>query len=85
MSHDGNDWTPTHDDLLWLAHMLELLREGGLLVYPATGLMYKVSHKNKTLTLQNPGFLKVPENRKLHEMTKIVAGFFYYEVKEATQ
>ncbi len=78
-------YDPTDVDLVWMANVLEITNEGALMVFPNTGLIYKVSHLNKSLTLQNPSKLADPTCQQLHEMTAVVASFFMYSVKEATQ
>lgn len=47
-------YTPTPTDLQWAKQTMSMIAEGGVLAYPATKVIYTVSHKNKTLTLQNP-------------------------------
>ena len=78
-------YQPTEIDLIWFAQTLEIMNEGGLLVFPSSGLIYKVSHDHKTLTLQNPAKLQETICRELHAMTETVAAFFGYVTKEATQ
>lgn len=78
-------YEPTEVDLLWMAGVLEMIHEGGLIVFPSSGLIYKVSHQKRTLTLQNVDRLKDTVCATLHLMTTAVAARFSYEVKEATQ
>lgn len=78
-------YEPNDTDLSWMAGLLEMTTEGAIMVYPSSGLIYKISHVNKTLTLQNPARLADRECKRLHETTTVVAAFFMYEMKEATQ
>lgn len=78
-------YDPTEVDLLWMANIISMTKEGATIIFPSSGLVYKVSHLKRTLTLQNTSKLADPECKKLHEMTTVVAGFFMYETKEATQ
>jgi hypothetical protein len=77
------NYDPKDVDLAWMAGVLEMTNEGAVIVYPSTGLIYKLSHSNRTLMLINPAKLDDPECRKLHERTAIVAEFFHYTVGEA--
>jgi hypothetical protein len=62
-------YTPTAVDLQWARQMITLLAEGATLVYPATQMIYCVSHKNKTLILQNPNQLLIFPSFVIHYQT----------------
>lgn len=57
ISHSFAYYTPEPQDIKWARRVLSLLNEGGILVYPQTKAIYKVSHKDKTLILQNEEIL----------------------------
>jgi hypothetical protein len=75
-------YDPKDVDLAWMAGVLEMCNEGAVIVFPNTGLIYRVSHVNRMLTLTNPAKLLDPECRELHDRTAIVADFFHYGVEE---
>jgi hypothetical protein len=76
-------YEPRDIDLAWMAGVLEMVNDGAVIVYPSTGLIYKVSHTTRTLILVNPAKLDDRDCRDVHERTIVVAGFFNYTVKEA--
>ncbi len=46
-------YKPVPKDLDWAKQMLDALRDGGVLTFPASQLTYHVDHEHKALTLQN--------------------------------
>lgn len=73
-------YDPTEQDVVWAYTMLNLLKEGGVLVYPASGFIYKVNHQARSLSLQQPKTLTTPDEIELHDRTKLVFGVVNYEV-----
>lgn len=62
-------YEPTNEDLHWAATMMAVLNNGALLVYPNCGLVYRVEHTNKVLTLENPILLLNKKILKIHKKT----------------
>lgn len=75
-------YTPRDVDIAWARRMMRLIRDGGILSYPSTGLVYRVDHAAKTLTLLNPDMLMHFESFVVHEQTKTVFDLIGYEVGE---
>lgn len=73
-------YIPTQEEVDWTLGMLLEVEDGGLLVMPRIGLVYKVDHENKTLTLQNKMLLAVPDALVLHLQTKEVLNVLHYEI-----
>lgn len=73
-------WLPSMFDVMWADSVLSMVKEGGIIAFPSTGLEYRVSHEYKQLTLINPELLKNPELTELHEKTKIVFSNLFYDV-----
>ena len=44
-------YTPTEADLAWVTITLRLLNDGGIWICPGTTQLYRVSHKDKTMSL----------------------------------
>lgn len=63
------DYTPGPDDLVWGIRMLTLINDGGVLAFPATKLLYLVSHTDKTLTLLDPEILEDEFSAIVHRRT----------------
>lgn len=78
------DYIPSDIDKLWLRNVLQITANGGVLAYPSTGLIYKINHKDKTLTLVNKEILEIEDSAVLHRRTIKVAEAIGYmvEVKE---
>ena len=63
------EYQPSPSDIAWTENVLRIIRDGGVWGIPGTGQVYKVDHKEKTLTLiMDPG---TPEADELH--LKIIA------------
>jgi len=63
--------------------MLDALRDGGVLTFPASQLTYHVDHEHKALTLQNLDQTVLSfDSFVVHEQTKIVFAQIGYTVKE---
>lgn len=45
------NWKPTPDILAWFRNFLRIMNEGSIWTAPGSQHIYKISHKNKTLTL----------------------------------
>lgn len=74
-------WKPSQYDIYWLDGMIAALHEGGILMYPQARLIYRVSHKRKTLTLLNPQMLQEDAvSKEVHERTKIVLLHLEYKM-----
>jgi hypothetical protein len=76
-------YKPTKVDIDWLKNALSLLRDGGGLGYPRSGLVYTVDHTRKTLTLTFPRLEQAQDNFGSwldHEATIEVAKVLGYKV-----
>ena len=52
--------------------MVELLRDGGTLIFPGTGLVFRVYKKERQMVLTNPEALRDPDSKDIFEKTKRV-------------
>ena len=76
-------YKPVPKDLDWAKQMLDALRDGGVLTFPASQLTYHVDHDHKALTLQNLDQTVLSfDSFVVHEQTKIVFAQIGYTVKE---
>ena len=76
-------YKPVPKDLDWAKQMLDALRDGGVLTFPASQLTYHVDHEHKALTLQNLDQTVLSfDSFVVHEQTKIVFAQIGYTVKE---
>jgi hypothetical protein len=64
--------------------MMEMIKDGGVMVYPNTRLVYLVDHTCKKLTLQNPEELLDVFTDMTHERTRQVFLAIGYAVTEKT-
>jgi len=71
-------YQPTNIDIAWARDMLANVVDGGVMVFPAAGAIYEVSHTHKTLTLKNEELLSV--NPEIHLRTTAVFSKVGYEV-----
>ena len=46
-------YKPTVADLQWARNLVAVCRDGAIIKYPKTSMIYRVDHKDRTLTLQN--------------------------------
>jgi hypothetical protein len=75
-------YKPTEVDLEWARNMLDLVKDGGLLIYPATMVQYRLDHKNKKMTLENPEQLDEFPSFVIHQQTIEVFKVLGYAVGE---
>lgn len=73
-------WSPSENDMLWLAQTLDMLQDGGSLAFPDAMLVFSVNKKDRKLLLLNPEVLSMAPSRQTFERTKIVALLLAYEV-----
>lgn len=50
---EAGKYNPTEDDKGWAQSAVNTLNSGGILAMPQAGLLYRIDHKRKTLTLEN--------------------------------
>lgn len=89
MAHKGDghkgggtpEYHPTAIDLAWAKAMIGMVKEGGLLIYPSTGLVYKLFHKKKEMVLRNPEMLLIFESFVIHFQTIDVFKALGWKVK----
>lgn len=51
-------YNPDLEDIAWARNIINIIAEGGTLVFPSVLLIYEVSHEKRTLVLQNTERLK---------------------------
>ncbi len=78
-------YIPTEEDVSWAHQMVSLILENGILAYPSTGLIYRVSHYRKKLTLVNPAQLGDPASLVVHLRTRVVFEVIGYKVFDSTE
>jgi hypothetical protein len=75
-------YKPTIIDIMWADSVLRMIDNEGIVIYPSSQLVYRVSHRSRVLTLLNPQHLGTDSVAKdLHERTKAVFAFFEYTVE----
>lgn len=65
-------YIPENGDITWAIQMMALVMESGVLGFPSSGLIYRVSHFRKKLTLLNPDQLINPASLVTHLRTVVV-------------
>jgi hypothetical protein len=66
---DRFQFVPRPMDIAWANQMIELIKEGGTLIYPATDMIYEFHHSEKTLVLKNPSQLVYIDSLLIHLRT----------------
>lgn len=54
MNIDMTAYQPTQEDIDWMKTVLALLKEGSTWAWPNADATFRVSHKNKTVTMTSP-------------------------------
>jgi hypothetical protein len=67
-------YEPTPEDIEWAKALIEFLTEGGVWVWPAIGIAYKLRHQIKTIECVNPELLGSSTIRAYHRRTIAVWG-----------
>lgn len=75
-------YKPTENDIAWAKSVVNVIRQGGILAMPHTGLIYRLDHDLKTLTLINTQQLLEFEAFEVHMRTIATFKKIGYEVKE---
>jgi len=75
-------YKPTEEDITWAIQMMALVMESGILAFPSSGLIYRVSHFRKKLMLVNPMQLVNPASLVTHLRTRVVFKEIGYDVIE---
>lgn len=75
-------YKPSETDIRWATNVIRYLKDGGIIGYPSTRLIYRINKMEKELVLQNPSILADLDSRECHERTVIVFGVLGYRVKE---
>lgn len=76
------NYIPTDVDIQWAGNTVAVIKDGGVLAYPATKMVYKVDHTNKKLILQNVSQLDNYDSAVIHAQSKIVFAEVGYTVTE---
>lgn len=75
------DWTPEPSDIVWLQNTIDLLTDGGTLVFPDAMLIFTVNKVKKKLYLQNPDILPMYDHSRVtYDRTIVVAERLGYSV-----
>lgn len=78
------DWTPEPRDMIWLENTINLLTDGGTLVFPDAMLIFTVNKVKKKLYLQNPDILlRYKHSLVTYDRTVIVGRNIGYSVLTA--
>lgn len=77
-------YRPTSEDLVWAETVLGNIKDGGILGYPKWGLVYRVNHSGKLVTLLNPQVLSDADVNETHKRTVAVFGAVGYSVAQLT-
>lgn len=72
---------PSEEDLNWGKWVLAKVKDGGTIVMPATGLVYSVSHTDKTLNLINGEVLYELDPFVVHSRSIVVFAKLGYSVR----
>lgn len=75
-------YEPSQQDIEWASRVLAAISNGGILVYPSTGLVYKVDHDRQVITLTNTDRLNYFESFVVHEQTKEVLAVIGWGVED---
>lgn len=67
-----SNWKPTVRDVIWARVTVESVKEGGILILPASLLVFRVLKAEKRLVLTNPEVLADPDSREVFERSKVV-------------
>ncbi len=76
-----NEYKPTVIDRLWVENLIKITGDGAVWGWPDTGLIYRLSHKDKCLILLNPDRLSDAHARIGHDRTIVVFQTIGYTVK----
>jgi hypothetical protein len=74
-------YVPRPTDIYWAKSMMAMIKDNGILAYPATKVIYTVDHRNKTLTLRNPEQLLEFPSFVIHQQTQAVFQEIGYTVE----
>lgn len=81
-------YEPNAGDLIWAWTIVNTMKEGGVLAFPLTLLIYQFHKHDKTLTLINPEILQDPESAEVHRRTIQVfsrIGYMVLVAEEASE
>jgi hypothetical protein len=76
-------YKPNEDDVRWAQNVVAMIKDGGMLAYPAAGCAYRLHHNNKVMELVNPDVLDLPESAETHERSIVVFAHLGWTVKVA--
>ena len=71
---------PQQSDIDWLASAVSLVRDGGVLGFPSSGLVYAVDRAGRKLKLTTPEVLVRRSSLETHQRTKCIAKLLDWEV-----
>lgn len=71
-------WTPGKIDLEWADSVLKLTNDGAIWAYPGAEQIWRISHTNKTVTLQIGPF--TPWHEDQIEKTRLTFAHYGYTV-----
>ena len=72
---------PTALDIAWAIALTDILRDGGVWVFPATFLIYRINKQTRRMTLLNPAMLDDPECLIMHERGRRVFSSIDYTIE----
>lgn len=74
---------PTKEHIEWARDMIANIKQGGILHYPTSDLIYVLYHNQRKLVLLNPGQLLYADSLILHFRTVETFGRLGWTVEEA--
>jgi hypothetical protein len=77
-----SSYKPTEIDIEWLKTVTGMIKNGGMLAYPSTQLVYRVWHQKHELELVNPSILLSRDSHETHLRTINVLKVMGWKMKE---
>lgn len=74
-------YVPDFSDLIWAQRKIANTRDGGVIAYPNSKLLYRVDKTRRVWKLLNPEILIDLTANELNEATKSVLAFINWEVE----
>lgn len=74
-------YEPKPIDIAFANALVDSIVDGGIVVFPGSGLVFRVYHQLKKLVLVEPAILSNPGSAELFEMSKVVFELIGYTVE----
>ena len=76
-------YEPTPEDIQWLQTNVRLLRDGGVLGMPSSGMIYQVDKVRQALVLKAPAWDSTPTTMLLHHRNDCVCRAIGWKIEPA--